>query len=68
MAPAAAVVVAPAAGVVVAPVAGIHVEAGVHIPLPSVHVGVEIGGPAVIVHERPVIIQERVRVRPRGHR
>jgi hypothetical protein len=66
-APAAAVVIAPAAGVVVAPAVGIHVEAGVHIPLPSVHVGVEVGAPAVIVHERPVIIQERVRVR-RGHR
>jgi hypothetical protein len=63
-------VVAPAP-VVVAPAAGISVEA--HIPTPGLHIDVGIGGPAVIVHERPVIIEERVRIkhdngRHRGHR
>lgn len=62
--------VAPAAGVVVAPAAGVRVDA--HLPLPSLHVDVGIGAPAVIVHERPVIIEERVKVkhdngRHRGH-
>jgi hypothetical protein len=66
----AAVVVAPGP-VVVAPAAGISIEA--HIPTPSLHVDVGIGGPAVIVHERPVIIEERVKIkhdngRHRGHR
>lgn len=28
----------------------------VHIPAPGVHIGVEIGGPAVIVHDRPRVI------------
>jgi hypothetical protein len=79
--PAAAVVVeSPAAGVVVAPPrAGVSVEA--HIPAPSLHIDVGIGlpgvivrerGPAVIIHERPVIIEERVKVKHdhgkhRGH-
>src|SRR5262249_52376306 len=63
---------APAAGVaapgavVAAPAAGISVEA--HVPMPSLHVDVGIGAPAVIVHDRPavivhdrpVIIEERV--------
>ena len=70
------VVVAPT---VVAPAAGVHIEA--HVPMPSVHVDIGIGAPAVIVHERPavivherpVIIEERVRVKHdhgfhRGHR
>jgi hypothetical protein len=38
------------APVVVAPRAGVAVDARVHIPLPSVHV--QIGGPAVIIHDR----------------
>jgi hypothetical protein len=61
-----------AAIVVVPPSAGISVHAA--IPAPSLHIGVGIGigAPAVIVHERPVIIEERVRVkhdhgRHRGH-
>jgi hypothetical protein len=72
------VVDAPAA-VVVPPHVGVSVEA--HIPVPSVHVGVGIGvpgvvvherAPAVIVHERPVIIEERVKIKHdngkhRGH-
>ena len=71
-------VVAPAA-VVVPPRAGVAVD--VAVPMPSVHVdvGVGIGGgvivgapPAVIVHDRPVIIEERVKVKHdngwhRGH-
>jgi hypothetical protein len=74
---AAPVVVAPSA-TVIAPVAGVRVDA--RIPMPSLHVDVGIGGPAVIVHERPgviiherpVIIEERVKVkhdhgRHRGH-
>jgi len=66
--PPAPVVVAPT---VVAPAAGIRIDA--HVPMPSVHVDIGIGAPAVIVHERPVIIEERVRVkhdhgRHRGHR
>src|SRR2546430_17441465 len=74
----AAVVTAPGA-VVVAPAAGISVEA--HVPMPSLHVDVGIGGPAVIIHdppggivrERPVIIEERGKVkhdngRHPGHR
>ena len=66
--PPAPVVVAPT---VVAPAAGICIDA--HVPMPSVHVDIGIGAPAVIVHERPVIIEERVRVkhdhgRHRGHR
>jgi hypothetical protein len=48
-------------GVVVAPASGVHVDATIHVPLPSVHVGVEIGGPPVIVRERP-----RVYVVPHG--
>lgn len=79
--PGAAVVVdAPRAGVVVAPRAGVSVDA--YIPAPSLHVDVGIGVPGVIVHERapavivrerPVIIQERYKVkhdngRHRGHR
>jgi hypothetical protein len=66
----AAVVAVPGAAVV-APAAGISVEA--HVPMPSLHVDIGIGGPAVIVHDRPVIIEERVKVkhdngRHRGHR
>jgi hypothetical protein len=66
----AAVVTAPGAAVI-APAAGISVEA--HVPMPSLHVEIGIGAPAVIVHDRPVIIEERVRVkhdngRHRGHR
>jgi hypothetical protein len=40
---------------------GISVGAEVHIPVPSVHIGVDFGGPpAVIVHDRaPVIIRDR---------
>ena len=61
------VVVAAPAAAVIAP--GVHIEA--HVPMPSLHVDVGIGGPAVIVHERPgviiherpVIIEERVRVK-----
>lgn len=73
----AAVVVAPGAAVV-APAAGISIEA--HVPMPSLHVDIGIGAPAVIVHDRPaviihdrpVIIEERVKVkhdhgRHRGH-
>jgi hypothetical protein len=61
------VVTAPGAAIV-AP--GISVEA--HVPMPSLHVGIGIGAPAVIVHDRPVIIEERVKVkhdngRHRGH-
>ena len=71
------VVVAPPAAVVVPPRAGVSVD--VAIPAPSIHVGVGIGGgvivgapPPVIVHDRPVIIEERVKVkhdhgRHRGH-
>jgi len=67
---AAPVVVVPAP-VVVAPSAGIRVDA--HIPMPSLHIDVGIGAPVVIVHERPVIIEQRVRVKHdngwhRGHR
>lgn len=43
------VVVAPRARAVVAP--GVHVGAEVHVPLPSVQIGVHVGGPAVIVTE-----------------
>jgi hypothetical protein len=75
------VVIAPAppAAVIVAPSAGVRIDA--HIPMPSLHVDVGIGAPAVIIHERPavivrerpVIIEERVRIkhdngRHRGHR
>jgi hypothetical protein len=66
-----AVVVAPPSAVIVPPSGGISIEA--HVPMPSLHVDVGIGAPAVIVHERPgVIIEERVRVkhdhgRHRGH-
>jgi hypothetical protein len=56
-------VVAPAAGVVVAPGIGVGIEA--HIPTPSLHIEVGIGAPAVIV--RPVIIEERVKFKHRGH-
>jgi hypothetical protein len=74
------VVEAPRAGVVVVPPsAGVTVDA--HIPAPSLHVDVGIGVPGVIVHERapavivrerPVIIEERVKIkhdngRHRGH-
>jgi hypothetical protein len=65
------VVVAPPSAVIVPPSGGISIEA--HVPMPSLHVDVGIGAPAVIVHERPgVIIEERVRVkhdhgRHRGH-
>ncbi|MDB4953569.1 MAG: hypothetical protein JWO36_1138 [Myxococcales bacterium] len=69
-------------GVVVAPApvivdhrGGAIVEGGVsaevHIPLPSVHIGVDIGGPPVIVHDRgPVIIHEHDRDRDfdEGHK
>jgi hypothetical protein len=79
-APRAGVIVAPRGGVVVAPRAGVSVDA--YIPAPSLHVDVGIGlpgvvvherAPAVIVRERPVIIQERVRIkhdngRHHGHR
>jgi len=80
MAPSAGVVVeGPAAAAVVAPPrAGVTVQG--YIPMPSLHVDIGIGAPAVIVHdqpavivhERPVIIEERVRVkhdngRHRGH-
>jgi len=80
--PGAAVIVdAPRGGVIVAPPrAGVTVEG--YIPAPSLHVDVGIGlpgvivherGPAVIVRERPVIIEERVKIkhdngRHRGHR
>jgi len=65
-----AVVVAPPP-VVVAPAARVRVDA--HIPMPSLHIDVGIGAPAVIVRERPVIIHERVKIkhdhgRHRGHR
>ncbi|HMG51948.1 MAG TPA: hypothetical protein VK601_00675 [Kofleriaceae bacterium] len=76
---AAPVVVAPAPPVIVAPSAGIRVDA--RIPMPSLHVDVGIGAPAVIVHERPaviirerpVIIEHRVKIKHdngwhRGHR
>lgn len=47
-------------GEVIAP--GVGIEAGVHVavPMPSiaVGVGVNVGGPAVIVHDRPMIIEE----------
>ena len=68
-APAAVVVEPPRAGVIVAPPrAGVTVQG--FIPTPSLHIGVGIGigspgvivherGPAVIVHERPVIVHER---------
>ncbi|HEY6179207.1 MAG TPA: hypothetical protein VIX73_32355, partial [Kofleriaceae bacterium] len=61
-------VVAPVGGVVVAPVGGVHVEA--HIPVPSLHVEVGVGAPAVIVPG--VIVEERVKVKHdngkhRGH-
>jgi len=55
-----AAVVAPGVGAAVI-VPGVHVDA--QIPMPSLHIGVGIGAPAVIVHERPVIIEERVRVK-----
>lgn len=63
----AVVVTPPPAPVVVAPAAGISVEA--HVPMPSVHVDIGIGAPAVIVHERPgVIVHERpVIIEERGH-
>ena len=52
-------VVAPGAAVV-APGVAVGVGIGVVVPPPpSVHVGVEIGVPGVVVHERPVIIEER---------
>ena len=57
VAPAAGVIVAPAAGVFVAP--GVHVEA--HIPVPSVHIGVGVVAPAVIVPG--VIVEERVKIK-----
>ena len=38
---------------------GVGVEVGVHVPMPSVHVGVDIGGPGVVVHDRPVIIEKK---------
>jgi hypothetical protein len=54
------VVVAPGAvvvdhrgrGTVVGPGVGVSVGAEVHIPVPSVHIGVDVGGPGVIVDER----------------
>jgi hypothetical protein len=70
VAPAAAVVVAPPrADVIVAPPRASVTVQGL-IPAPSLHIGVGIGigspgvivherGPAVIVHERPVIVHER---------
>jgi hypothetical protein len=80
--PGAAVVVdAPRAGVIAAPPrAGVTVRG--HIPAPSLHIDVGIGVPGVIVHERapavivrerPVIIEQRVKIkhdngRHRGHR
>jgi hypothetical protein len=47
--------------VVGGPGVGVSVGAEVHIPMPSVHVGIDIGGPpAVIVHDRPApVIIER---------
>lgn len=63
--PAAAVTVtAPAAGVIVAPPrAAVSVEA--HIPMPSVHIGVGIGVPGVIVEERVKVKHDNGR--HRGH-
>ena len=52
------VVVAAPHAHVVAPSAGVHVEAGVHIPMPSVQIGIGIGGP---------VVRERVYVRDRHH-
>lgn len=37
---------------IVEPAVGVHVGAEVHIPVPTVQFGVQIGGPAVIVKER----------------
>lgn len=67
-APRAGVVVAPPAAVVVPPAVGVTVEA--HVPAPSLHIGVGVGigtpgvvvherAPVVIVRERPVIVRER---------
>jgi len=75
VAPSAAVVVeAPRERVMVAPPrVGVTVQGFIPAP-PSIHIGVGIGvGAGVIVHERPVIIEERVRIkhdhgRHRGHR
>jgi hypothetical protein len=53
---------------VIAP--GVGIEAGVHVavPMPSiaVGVGVNVGGPAVIVHDRPVIIEKHDNGRHEG--
>jgi hypothetical protein len=56
-----AVVVQPPRAAVVAPRAGVSVEAV--IPMPSLHIDIGVGAPAVIVHERPVIIEQRVKVK-----
>jgi hypothetical protein len=50
--PAAVVVVPPPPVVVAEPGIAVGVGAEVHIPMPSVHLGVQIGGPAVIIDER----------------
>ena len=77
VAPSAAVVVeSPSAGVVVEPPrAGVSIEA--HVPAPSLHIGIGIGlpgvivrerAPAMIIRERPVIIEERIRIKhDHGH-
>jgi hypothetical protein len=57
------VVVAPPAAVVVPPSAGISIDA--HIPMPSVHVDIGIGAPAVIIEERVRI--KRDHGKHRGH-
>jgi hypothetical protein len=64
------VVEGPRGAAVVAPRAGVSIDA--YVPMPSLHVDVGIGVPGVIVHERPVIIEERVKYkhdhgRHRGH-
>jgi hypothetical protein len=62
-----AVVVAPPRRAVVAPRAGVSVQAV--IPMPSLHIDIGVGAPAVIVHERPVIIEHRGKVKvKRDHR
>ena len=38
---------------------GIAVGADVRVQLPSIHIGLDVGGPGVIVRDRPVYIEER---------
>lgn len=57
------VVVRPPAAVIVAP--GVHIGAEVHVPMPSVHVGVGISGGAVIGGGGAVIIEEKRRGKKR---